>query len=186
MVRKNWHWLACAIVLTAACDSEPTAPVDAVSADATSPAFSVSNPQFNFCPNDVSTKSEITTDAVAGVTYTSTVFVPATEGTWLPVGIYFNNDGPGDINFPAPSWSMQKGEAIPFVTPTIVPMTPSGSIRFHDGGWSGGPYPVNLDFLGCVFLRAGDGLTSGRTAHLNFSFTRDGQPHTMRVNVQVR
>lgn len=126
--------LAPALALAGCNDQpEPMGP-QATGQPAESPTMSVDAPSFNFCRGDQATKREIITDVVAGVTYSTTIFVPAMTGQ-VAVGVYFNNDGSGPVTFANPAWSTYLGQTIPPGAWTEIPLTPDGSISFSDSFW---------------------------------------------------
>ena len=142
---------------------------------ATTAASSPTSPAFDFCPGSVVTKFGIETDAAAGVTYSSSVFMPTTGG---PTGIYFSNDGPGPITFLSPAWSTK---ATGPIAAGSVPLTPGGSVFFSDGGW-GGTFGEGVDLRGCISF----GAAPKGTAHMDLSFMRGSTVYTVRVNVHFR
>lgn len=151
----------------------------------TAPVYAdVTNPIGNYCPNSVATIANVKTDNAAGVTWSSSVFAPLTGGN---VGIYFKNNGPGPIDFDAPSWSV-RGSSIPTARATIVPLTPGRSqATFNDLGWSG-PFGDGVDILGCTAFSSVSFARPRQkqaTAHLDLSFFRGSTRYTVRVNVHL-
>ena len=140
-------------------------------------------PDFNFCPGGSGEFTDISTDLEAGVEWSSSIHTAKQDGA---VRVYFHNVGPGPITFVNPAWSV-KGDDIPSATSTEIPLTPNGSsASFYDDGF-GGSFAEGVDIWGCVFFQDVEVRTGKQgTAHLDLSFTRDGELHTVRVNIHFK
>ena len=159
---------------------------------------------LNFCPNSKGEYQTVETDLVAGVRISSSIVVPvnsiAVPGTAVPVGVYVHNLGPGPITYVFEAsnglgaWSVWGnglatafrgttfGDDLGRTVSTAVPLTPKGaSAEFNDGGW-GGTQDQNVQLTGCTSFK-GFTLPKGRgMSHLDLSFFRGTELHTIRVN----
>jgi hypothetical protein len=140
-------------------------------------------PAINFCPSGSGQFTDISTDLQAGVQWSSSIHTVNQDGS---VRVYFHNLGPGPITFVNPAWSV-KGDDIPFGTLTQIPLTPSdSSVGFSDGTWAG-TFAEGVDIWGCVIFQDIEVRTGKHgTAHMDLSFTRSGELHTVRVNFHFK
>ncbi len=163
---------------------------------------------LNFCPDSKGEIQNVETDSDAGVRFSSSILVPvstiAVPSTGVPVGVYVQNLGPGPITYVFEdskglgSWSVWGnglatafrgttfGQDLGKAVFTAVPLTPKGaSAEFSDGSW-GGNQDQNVELTGCTSFKEFM-LPKGRaTSHLDLSFLRGTELHTVRVNFQFK
>lgn len=125
----------------------------------------------------VAMKSAYAEDPLAGVATTASVVVPRSGG-WL--GVYFSNDGPGDITITAPPLVTAEDGSIPMTTRIVAALAAVGGAKYWDGGWTG-TFPEESDFVGCVFLYPEPGVV-----RLELPFTRGAAAYSKRVDVNIR
>ncbi len=171
----------------------------------------LSDPFFDFCQLaglSSAGKIEIPLAKEHGVQYSESIVVSMDgmdlNGADVPIGVYFNNLGPGAITY---FWDKPSGEgswsvfgnqlATAFnglagqdldrgAVYTSIALTPRGSkADFSDLGW-GGTFEEGIDFIGCTkFKEFTLHKKRGATAHMDVSFFREGEEklHTVRVNI---
>jgi len=163
--------------------------------------------QLNFCPASLAKFERVKRNEKAGIEYSSRIVLPlstiAVPTTGVNVAMYVKNVGPGPITYVFEeeeglgAWGFwgrgvptgfkhKKGKkvhqdvALNVFTP--VPLKPKGSsAQFSDGGW-GGTQDEQVGLIGCTAWRHFTLPKAKGKAHMDLSFFRGTELHTVRVN----
>ena len=163
--------------------------------------------QLNFCRDTLTRFDRVKRNEKAGVEYSSRIVLPlstmAIPTTGVNVAVYVKNVGPGPITYVFEAeeglgaWGFwgrgvptgfkhEKGKKVhQDVTRNVftnVPLKPKGSsAQFSDSGW-GGTQDEQVGLIGCTAWRQFTLPKENGKAHMDLSFFRGTELHTVRVN----
>ncbi len=163
--------------------------------------------QLNFCPDSLARFERVKRNEKAGIEYSSRIVLPVSTisvpTTGVGVAVYVKNVGPGPITYVFEpdtglgAWGFW-GRGVPSAHEykkgkkvhqdvardvfSPVPLKPRGSsAQFSDSGW-GGSQDEQVGLIGCTAWREFT-LPKGKgKAHMDLSFFRGTELHTVRVN----
>jgi len=163
--------------------------------------------QLNFCPASLAKFERVKRNEKAGIEYTSRIVLPlstiAVPSTGVNVAVDVKNVGPGPITYVFEAeeglgaWGFL-GRGVPtgykhkkdkkvhqdvaLHVFTTVPLKPKGSsAQFSDSGW-GGTQDEQVGLIGCTAWREFTLPKEKGIAHMDLSFFRGSELHTVRVN----